>query len=307
MSSPETIPTNELSLEDAVVDYVQRFRDQRINFEERQPHLRLAAEFCQVKVPSVMRWNRAGQLPSGEGRIWLLCFLELVGYRVEEFTSLAAPARQLNRLIVFGVLKSFDEVRQALSYRKIQSLYRVTLHGGSLTADRIQRMNALLREYTPALPPKQEEWGTKVARVLKIEPTIVSMSPEDLPPDNVPLADRHQTPAIATTKEAVDHTTPAIPKENTVLNTPTSGPTASTPAPAHRKLLPDELTLVHSAQLVDALLAAMQQVSALASAILDSEEADALARAVRKAAKNGELAEFIRFLEELSTNMQMLE
>lgn len=328
--SESGIPQGKLSLSDAVADYGERFYRRSIPHMERQPHLQLMAEVCNLKVPAIMRWVRNGQTATGDAHIRLLCFLEAVGYEIEGTNEIPPPARQLGRLVTFGVVKTFIDVQRAIGYASLQELYRLILRGKGITAEKHRRMTELLRTESSKLPLRQHEvWESKMRKVLAIEPRFVTLAEEDLPlqtpalannaarsktvtpssqpdsrPKPAPPVQHRQTPVPsiqAPERPSVDST----PERKEIISETTPVSTLVQPKP--RKVLPSEEVIVPSSALVDAVIASLRHTTELTRMVNESDEPDALARLIRKTLNAGELSQFIDLLKELKSQAELIE
>ena len=86
------------------------------------------ASFCGVSVHTVTRWLYRDSPPIGEQLIRMMCYLDLVGYRVIELEKTPTILRQYLELIGFGILTG-QEAKQILGYSNTSTLYHV-LQGG---------------------------------------------------------------------------------------------------------------------------------------------------------------------------------
>jgi hypothetical protein len=140
------------------------------------------ADFCHVQPQAVASW-RGERWPRGEQLYLLWVFFELRGYTVAELEKLSLPVHQLLLMVAQGVL-SFDEIRSALGYSNLQSLFRLFLHGSGMTAERVWKLEVLVRQHLPAL---------ESLRSNLVAPAIEAGS------DELPLAEiapRPQLPAL---------------------------------------------------------------------------------------------------------------
>ena len=84
------------------------------------------ADFCGVKVKTIVRWFNGGG-PNGTELIKLLCYMDLMGYRVIELERMKAGRRGFAELVGFGIL-SIEQVVELLGYSNTTTLFQV-LHG----------------------------------------------------------------------------------------------------------------------------------------------------------------------------------
>lgn len=131
-------------------------------------------DFCGVSEMTTARWIYGhNQGPSGLTRIKMMCFLEMVGYRVIEITKMGQGKKGLLELIGYGLL-SIDEAVTLLDYQKPQAIYRILLQEeNSATSDRSQAMLNLWIQRKAELEEKKAkafvEYGTPIATMLRAE------------------------------------------------------------------------------------------------------------------------------------------
>lgn len=86
------------------------------------------AEFCGVIVPTVTTWVANEELcPRGETLIKVMCFLDLLGYRLIQFESMPKLFRNFLELIGFGVITT-KEAAELLEFKSIAAeseIYRI--------------------------------------------------------------------------------------------------------------------------------------------------------------------------------------
>lgn len=98
--------------------------------EARKP----LADFCGVTIASVARWfHSSGTLPVGEPCIRMMCYLNMVGYRVIELERMPRVLRNFAELVGFGLLSS-EDAAELLGYSTTSTLYQV-LHGQQGTSE----------------------------------------------------------------------------------------------------------------------------------------------------------------------------
>lgn len=85
---------------------------------------RPVADFCGATVKTVSRWLGEAILPVGEKLIRLMCFLDLLGYKVIELERMPKARRGFAELVGFGLLTS-EEAAKLLSYAKGSSLHEI--------------------------------------------------------------------------------------------------------------------------------------------------------------------------------------
>jgi hypothetical protein len=118
------------------------------------------ADFCGVQVSSMNRWFRDEDLlPNGEVRIKLMCFLQMLGYKVIELDAMAKVPRNFAELIGFGVLKPF-QASELLGYTSVEKachLYSILLRGLGMSEQRKQQMFEVWMAHKEELERKKAE------------------------------------------------------------------------------------------------------------------------------------------------------
>ncbi|MBI4714201.1 hypothetical protein HY771_03395, partial [Candidatus Uhrbacteria bacterium] len=127
-------------LEDCVHDLNARLESRHPKGSKKAAHARQPiADFCGVKAKAVTRWlHSAESLPNGLQLIKLMCFLELLGYRVIEWERIPTARRNFTELVGFGLL-SIEQSLELLGYSNTTTVYQVLLghYGPSKDKDRI--------------------------------------------------------------------------------------------------------------------------------------------------------------------------
>lgn len=75
------------------------------------------AKFCRVSINTVRTWfSGETRLPQGETLIRLICYLDMIGYKVIEFENMAKAYRHYCELIAFGIIENFPEAAKLVGY-----------------------------------------------------------------------------------------------------------------------------------------------------------------------------------------------
>lgn len=116
------------------------------------------ADFCGVSTISVGRWfdGIRSVLPIGEPLIKLMCYLDMVGYRVIELERMHSTKRNFLELLGFGLLSSKQAV-ELLGYSSTSTLYQVLYGHAGIGEDKNQKMWNAWKERKEALEQKKEE------------------------------------------------------------------------------------------------------------------------------------------------------
>lgn len=82
------------------------------------------AEFCGVGTQTVLRWLNGDNIPQSSVLIKLMCYLDMLGYRVIEVERMKESRRRFFVLIGFGVI-TLEQASQGLGYFKSSNLTAV--------------------------------------------------------------------------------------------------------------------------------------------------------------------------------------
>ncbi len=112
----------------------------------KQILLNCMANFCEVNIDTVRHWlHNMGSLPISETRIKLMCFLDLIGYRVIELENMSESLRGLTEIVAFKLM-TISEATKFIGYTKPSSLIRI------------------MYEHRPAPEKKLKIWDTWTAQ-----------------------------------------------------------------------------------------------------------------------------------------------
>lgn len=114
------------------------------------------ADFCGVTIDSVTRWlHGTGSFPLGEQYIKLMCYLDMVGYRVIELERMPKVRRNFAELIGYGILSS-GQASKFLGYSSTSTFYQVLQGHHGASEDKEQKMWDAWKERKEALQEKKE-------------------------------------------------------------------------------------------------------------------------------------------------------
>ncbi|KKT00845.1 MAG: hypothetical protein UV76_C0007G0053 [Candidatus Nomurabacteria bacterium GW2011_GWA2_43_15] len=114
------------------------------------------ADFCGVTIGSITRWLRdTGSFPIGEPLIKLMCYLDMVGYRVIELERIPRIRRNFAELIGYGLLTS-DQAAEFLGYASMSTFYQVLQGHHGASEDKEQKMWDVWKERKEELQQKKE-------------------------------------------------------------------------------------------------------------------------------------------------------
>lgn len=137
----------------------------------------LLAEFCDVRVSTVHRWNLGEFSPSGANDLRLRCFLQLAGYDVQELRRLNEDARYLAYAIAFGAHANVIADKLGYTAENNQGVWSMVLRGTSYSGKKMPEV--VDRHLKRDIHEKQKEWRTRIA-ALKAE--LSQASPDATPP-----------------------------------------------------------------------------------------------------------------------------
>ena len=129
---------------------------------------KLVADFCEVEPKTVARWLQGdGSLPLGEPLIKLMCYLDMMGYRVIELERAPKGKRNFMELIGYGFL-SGEEAIELLEYSDKSALYKMLRGQLGVSEDKEQKMWDLWKEKKEGLQIKKDR--SREFHRLKIQP-----------------------------------------------------------------------------------------------------------------------------------------
>lgn len=124
------------------------------------------ADFCGVNVSSVTRWfGNTTVLPKGKEYVKLLCFLELVGYRVIELERMPKGRRGFLELVGYSLMSS-DDAAQLLGYTSSSSMFQVFAGKYGASADKDHKMWEAWKERRAALEQERVKAKARVEQVM---------------------------------------------------------------------------------------------------------------------------------------------
>lgn len=142
--------------EECLKHFLDRFRvsipkSAKSSWEAKRP----LAEFCNVEINSVGRWLN-GELPIGERRIRLMCYLDTIGYRIIEFERLPKSHRGYAELIGFGIIPP-DEAALLIGYKYGSHLFQIFNGKEGTSKEKDQKMWDVWKAKKAELEQKRSE------------------------------------------------------------------------------------------------------------------------------------------------------
>lgn len=114
------------------------------------------AEFCGVRDCTIARWFRDTQkIPNGQTRVRLMCYLDMLGYRVLELEKLK-NRRGFTELVGYGLLTA-QEIVDCLEYGEIGSIFRIFQPGFRISPEKEQLMWDIWKQKKEELEQKKVE------------------------------------------------------------------------------------------------------------------------------------------------------
>ena len=141
-------------------------------------------KFTGVRKGAVESW-RNGTLPRGEQMLRLQVMLDLVGYRVEEFSELPEPTKKFAQLIALDFV-SIKGAQEILGYENTQSMYAFIRKGAGLMPDRMHRFMRFVEQSENELNGMLDEFRERFLRLTAIDdeaevhPTAVEIRDKDV-------------------------------------------------------------------------------------------------------------------------------
>lgn len=156
----------------------------------------LLAEFTKVIPETALGWFQLGGdgkiisrkgLPKGGTLVRLRCFLELVGYKVEELQELTEPAAKLAWSVALDVV-TVEAALERLDYAENNSqaiLGQLLKPVSGLSAERIRKLRVLAEECEEDCRTAREAWQLRVQGMgskepAKATPSMVTSSSADV-------------------------------------------------------------------------------------------------------------------------------
>ncbi len=93
--------------------------------DKKQKFLVSLANFCNVNKDTVRAWiHGTGSIPIADKKIKLMCYLDLLGYRIIELENMSVSLRGFTELIAFKII-TIDEAIALTGYIKVSSIYSI--------------------------------------------------------------------------------------------------------------------------------------------------------------------------------------
>ena len=117
------------------------------------------AAFCLVGIEAVHRWLQ-GHPPKGIAYLRLMCYLDMIGYKVIEMERLKKSRRYFLELIGYGLL-SPEKANGLIGYSENKHLYKVLSGKENTSKDKDERMWNAWKERREELEQKKEEASSR--------------------------------------------------------------------------------------------------------------------------------------------------
>ncbi len=132
------------------------------DYHEKRKQL---AELVGVEDQTVRRWMTGPGIPVGMSMISLRCYLDFLGYRVQEFLKLSEVLQNSSRLLAFRVM-SLDDMAKLTAHENHSDALLAVLRGvRGISAER----EALFRDVVSSYGKELNEAMAKLPRLIKTE------------------------------------------------------------------------------------------------------------------------------------------
>ncbi len=125
------------------------------------------AEFCGVLNSTVQNWMVGRGIPQGIVRVKLTCYMEMLGYRVIEFSKLSQSKKGFFELLGYNLMQP-EVAAEKLYNLKVSTIYAVLWGTQSVNEERTQKMYDLWKENREILEQKKVEEASKYKSLLRL-------------------------------------------------------------------------------------------------------------------------------------------
>lgn len=123
--------------------------------KSRQP----IADFCGISAVTVGRWFDGKSKPIGEFYVRMMCFLDMVGYRVIELEKLGNK-REFAELIGYSLL-DLQQAANLMGYKNTHEISAVVKRKQGTSGEKEERMGTICKDMRPTLALRKEELRQK--------------------------------------------------------------------------------------------------------------------------------------------------
>ncbi len=131
---------------------------------------RIMADFCGVDLRCIDRWLRCKNPHGGAQYFRVMCYLDMVGYRVIELERMPKVLRNIAELISFGII-SADETVELLQYSQKSQLFAVIRGDYGISQEKEQRAWNIWKQRREDLEKKKEQVLREIYR-LDVSPKV---------------------------------------------------------------------------------------------------------------------------------------
>jgi hypothetical protein len=111
-------------LDECLANLNHKFTDKN-QAQTKQILLKSMADFCGVSNDSTRRWlHSANSLPISDKKIKLMCFLDLLGYKIIELENMTESVRGLTEIIAFNLI-NLSEATKLIGYSNTSALIEI--------------------------------------------------------------------------------------------------------------------------------------------------------------------------------------
>lgn len=122
------------------------------------------ANFCGITFDPASRWlhgGGSGSMPIGDQKIKLMCWLDLIGFRIIELENMTESFRGLAELIAFG-LTTGAEAAKSIGFAKASTVYKIIYEQMNTTNEKKEIIWQLVKEKKAELLQAKEKAGKQL-------------------------------------------------------------------------------------------------------------------------------------------------
>jgi uncharacterized coiled-coil protein SlyX len=144
-------------LEECVYNFNGKLANLARKSAQKQKIMVSMASFCGVSIDTARRWLRGTEAnPIAESKIKLMCYLDLLGYKVIELENMGDSLRNLAELIAFGLITTAQAIK-IIGYSRPTVLYRIFYGQENTSAEKKEKIWQLIRAKKNELTQAKEK------------------------------------------------------------------------------------------------------------------------------------------------------
>ncbi|MCX6745305.1 MAG: hypothetical protein NTX82_07345 [Candidatus Parcubacteria bacterium] len=144
------------------------------------------ANFCGVTHDPASRWlHGSGSMPIGDQKIKLMCWLDLIGFRIIELENMTESFRGITELIAFGLITGADAAK-IIGYAEPSTVYKVIYEQMNTTTEKKEIIWQLVKgKKTELLQAKENAIKQLPAFAATLLPSTLQTEPAKPEPESV--------------------------------------------------------------------------------------------------------------------------